>query len=188
MKKIIVIVTVFITMSVFCKTNYCSSFEEVEFLIKQNLENNIFLISEKSIELTPEEKFILVTENQKGGTIGFGLNVFVGFGLGSFLQGDINCGILLAAGEIAGLLMDKKDDIIRIGPYFILVLRLFSGIRPYYYANKHNNKLYMSLYSSDMKVLDKDISINLLPEIREMNFNSINNNNVSYGLKLSINY
>ncbi len=140
---------------------------QVQTLLDGGLKKNGNEINAASADLTMDEKQELYKENKKTTALPFGLNLLVGFGSGSYVQGDITGGVIASCGDLAGwaLLMstngkDGMDSVMSAlgGVVTLLGFRIFEVIRPFSYAGKYNDNLAHTLgvYS---------VSTNFLPTV-----------------------
>lgn len=110
MKKItcLLVALMMIIGTVFCQENDGKKNEDikpqVEFLINQNLKQNIDTISVLSLQLPATDKISLYNTYKKEALKPVLLNTLVGFGLGSYLDGDLFGGILGSCLDGAALL------------------------------------------------------------------------------------
>lgn len=103
MKKLLTIFAVLIAFSgvqVFAQQS--ETYFQVNALLKKGLLKNENEISNLAANLTEQEKNFLYIENEKNSTIPFILNLFLGYGIGSFAQGDTKAGIIGLTGNILG--------------------------------------------------------------------------------------
>ena len=84
----------------------------------------------------------------------FALNLLLGLGIGSFVQGDITGGLLVAGGEVvgAGLLIAGASSVVNdpegaggtmmvVGVGLLTAARIAGLVFPFTYANSFNEKL-----------------------------------------------
>ncbi|MDR2808501.1 MAG: P13 family porin, partial [Spirochaetaceae bacterium] len=71
--------------------------------LDSGLEKNFLIIQNESLLLTPEQRINLFEAYEKGAGGPFALNFFLGFGIGSFVQGDPVGGWVTLLGEAAGI-------------------------------------------------------------------------------------
>ena len=105
MKKVIIILLVlmfFVPVMAFSTSN---SYFQVSSLIDAGLLKNNDLIASMATELTPVETSTLYSANKKGAGLPFALNLFLGIGIGSFVQGDVGGGVTALCGELGSLTM-----------------------------------------------------------------------------------
>jgi hypothetical protein len=135
--------------------------EKVATLIRDGVKKNKEAIQRESSSLSLADKETLYNKNRKKGAAGWAaLDFGVGFGLGSYIQGDIGFGItqsiLDAVGYwvlFAGISMqtgemeDDEDGVIQIasGSVMLLTSRIMSWIMPFSYQKKQNKNLQEAL-------------------------------------------
>ena len=77
----------------------------------------------------------------------FALNLLLGLGIGSFVQGDITGGLLVAGGEVAGASSVVNDPegaggtMMVVGVGLLTAARIAGLVFPFTYANSFNEKL-----------------------------------------------
>jgi hypothetical protein len=152
----------------------------IQTLIKKGVEKNKVKIQKESINLSNSDKMALYEENKKESTLGYiALNVLPGFGLGSYIYGDIRSGITLSVLEVVGwcILLDNGVAIARLTPYdkvdefqvklisytVIISSRLVGLFTPSGYKNIYNKTLREALnfhdkvsYSIDPLIIPRD--------------------------------
>ncbi len=168
MKKIIIGVVLLCTMGiVFSQT----STSDIRVLIEDDLIDNKEKIMQLSSGLSSSEKLSLYDAHEEDLLAPLLLNGFLGFGIGSFYQGDIVGGAIGAGGNVIGVglvlagyipvLTALSDDSIStaefenvvtqyLGFYLaggavFFVTKVFEIIRPVVYTNSFNNTLKESL-------------------------------------------
>ncbi len=112
MKKLLTIFAVLVALSsvqIFAqevqesqKSQEADNFFKVNTLLKTDLFKNENEISLLAANLSSSEKEFLYIENKKSPTVPFCLNFFVGWGIGSFVQGDTKTGVISLSGNLAG--------------------------------------------------------------------------------------
>ena len=192
MKKIICLLAGLMLMgTVFCQENAGGKNEEVkpqiEFLINQNLKNNMDTISVLSLQLPASDKMNLYNTYKKDPLKPVLLNSLVGFGVGSYLDGDLLGGIIGSCLDgvaifgcflaVGGYLKEleayqKKYTVFMpdfmdfaIIPLLITVgARVYEGTRANKYVKKYNKRLVdalnlNTLSTSFVPVLKQDGSL-----------------------------
>ncbi|WKC84989.1 P13 family porin [Borreliella lusitaniae] len=124
--------------------------------------------SKSALNLGAGEKFLAYEVNKKEALIPFLLNLFLGFGIGSFAQGDILGGSLILGFDaigigliLTGAYLDIKDfdknaekvafswtwgkGMMLAGAITMAVTRLTEIVLPFTFANSYNKKLKNSL-------------------------------------------
>lgn len=143
--------------------------DENGYKIVNILDNKMFLsnnitneINSLSGELSLSDNLQIYNTYKKDAASPFIINLFLGFGAGSFYQGDVAGGIVGLVGELAcygSLIYINLDAISRnpnlsfeefalaniIIPITVIGIRLFEVIRPFFYSNEYNNKLRRAL-------------------------------------------
>jgi hypothetical protein len=74
-------------------------------LVLDGLDKNIGLLKSEITPLSDEQRFMLYQIHKKNPWEGLALNLLVGFGSGSFYQGDSTGGVWLLGGDILGVLL-----------------------------------------------------------------------------------
>lgn len=144
--------------------------QEVIRLIDEDLSLHRELILDRVAQLSPEHRLGIYTETQKDPAPGLLLNFLLGFGLGSFITGDVQGGVTILVGELAGmalslvgLAVSLPALIASLGPpsgtglsagalsvslisfglglIALLVFRMGSLIRPFIYTEQYNREL-----------------------------------------------
>jgi len=143
--------------------------EKVQKLIKNGLKKNKYEIQKESSNLSLADREALFGKNKKRGAAGFVLLDFtVGFGLGSYIQGDVGFGVTqtILDGIGWGLILvsnSNEDEIISeimlLGALTIVTSRIMSWIFPFTFQASYNKKLKGALN------LDKNISYSIDPLI-----------------------
>jgi len=141
----------------------------VQQLIKDGVKKNKDEIQQNSIYLTPTEKKSLYDKNRKKGAGGLAtLDFFIGFGIGSYIQGDLFFGITQSIMDVVGHSMfwggigELEEDMIATGLTILGVSRVMSWIFPFVHQGSYNRKLESALngnaisYSIDPLILPKD--------------------------------
>lgn len=112
MKKILTIFAILIAMStvnLFAqesqKSQESDEFFKVNVLLKNGLFKNENEISSLAANLSSSEKEFLYLENKKSPTLPFCLNLFLGYGIGSFVQGDTTIGVISLSGNLLGSIL-----------------------------------------------------------------------------------
>lgn len=109
MKKLFTIFAILIAMSsvnLFAqKSQESDDFLKVNVLLKNGLFKNENEISSLAANLSSSEKVFLYLENKKSPTLPFCLNLFLGYGIGSFVQGDTKSGVISLSGNLLGIIL-----------------------------------------------------------------------------------
>lgn len=102
MIKTIMFLIIFFSLSAIVYTDE-NAFLEVHGLLKGGVNKNLDLIEAKSASLSPSEKLFLLDVHKKDSGIPFVVNLLSGFGIGSYIQGDISGGTIQLSGQLLGL-------------------------------------------------------------------------------------
>jgi len=153
---------------------------KVSMLIEDDLFGNKMEISEYAKSLTENERRIVYDDYKQDPTVAVIENVFIGCGLGSFLQGDSRSGWIGLFGDLGGLsltiygttqfyddaysdpdgfydLFDSKGfRCLMLGTVIVLATRIFEMIQPIRYADDYNKTLRAALDSGR-------VSFNIVP-------------------------
>ena len=163
MKKKLLIISIFV---IICATfAFADAYKDVNKYITQGLsDQNVIKIKELAPELTQQQKESIYRWKKVDVVFPFLENTFLGFGSGSFSQGDSSHGILFLAGDTLCLGLvgyniivngwenfingitgkgGSNDDmtLAKVGLIAALGLRVYQAIRPFTYAKNYNAKL-----------------------------------------------
>ena len=153
-----------------------------------NLSNEqIYLLTDLSSDLSPIERTMLFESNKQSPTLPFVVNLLVGYGIGSFVQGDTTGGIIALLGDLvsSGVLYsgyekastaianespDGKEGtgLMLVGAVGLLAFRIFELTRPFSFASDYNKKLSKALMSVSMVPVitqNKDLQMRLVAKI-----------------------
>ena len=125
------------------------------------LEKNSAKIEDRSRDLNIEQKYLLLNQYKKEAGVPFVLNMMLGLGIGSFVQGDTKGGLTGLLGELGsfGVMMGGSFFLYgysynsyTIG-YIMMIagvtawfgFRVYELVRPWTYARDYNEKLEQSL-------------------------------------------
>jgi len=157
---------------------------KIKLLINDGLYKNEDLIKKQSLNLSETQKYNIYSSNQKNAMAPFLLNMLVGFGVGSYVQGDIIPGVICSVGDLLGGFFTLAfwtngtfnfTTAMNEGVSFVPTLlattvylgsRIFECIRPFHYVDSYNKKLKESLGLEDIifslsPVMNKDREIQL---------------------------
>lgn len=156
----------------FCEAQDDANLKLVSTLIDDGLFTNRRAIAQASKALTPQQRLDLYIDNRKSPTVGFAVNAVVGFGVGSFMQGDLVGGFIAAPLDALGVtsllivnrIVEDSDGYWADGSVIasicggtvLIASRLFQIIRPFAFVSKYNRTLSSSLNTNS-------ISMNLVP-------------------------
>jgi hypothetical protein len=128
---------------------------KVDELLKGGLRKNKETIKRESANLSEDDVKLLYNDHRKKGyALWAMLDFFPGFGLGSYLQGDIIFGIAQSTIDVTGILFMRnalisrgptKDAVFGSGLAMIITSRIASFIFPLVYQSNYNNNLEKSL-------------------------------------------
>ncbi|MEK6795962.1 MAG: P13 family porin [Spirochaetota bacterium] len=125
-----------------------NSMFEVSYLIDQGLDRTFLMVRQKAFKLSSEDRINLYEMKKKKDTGGpFALNFFIGFGIGSYVQGDGFGGTMGLCGELGSLALigaSAGSDVPALAILGLAVFfgfRIFEWIRPFAYEGEYNAKL-----------------------------------------------
>ena len=110
-------------------------------LIDDDLNGNANEIRNMSNQLELSEKFFIYQEKQKSSTMPFVLNLLLGLGIGSWVQGDAVGGVIGTVGGIGGLVLMNSPDSQQVGAVLFLGTWIFDLFRPFSVSSSYNKKL-----------------------------------------------
>ncbi len=154
--------------------------EYIRLLIEDDLDLYYDLINEKSQDLSQNQKFFIYNECKKSPLFPSALNLFLGFGIGSWTQGDIDGGAIGTLGNIGGLLLyslSKEKNYRELGLNIFISFWLIDWIVPFSYSNKYNKKLRSALRISRI------VSLHITP-----NINFTQTGNAAPGIMFKVNF
>ena len=163
MKKKLLVISLFV---IICAAfAFADAYKDVNRYLNQGLsDQNVIKIKELAPELTQQQKESIYKWRKVDVVFPFLENTFLGFGSGSFSQGDTTHGIIFLAGDTLCLGLvgyniivngwenfingitgkgGTSDDmtLAKVGLIAALGLRVYQAIRPFTYAKKYNAKL-----------------------------------------------
>jgi len=122
--------------------------EKIQALIKKSLKKNKDEIQRESIHLSLADREALYGRNKKKGAFGWAmLDLSVGFGLGSYIQGDIGFGVTQTILDGIGysmLFIGMSDEEVKpliLGAAVLIPSRVMSLIFPFTFQASYNKKL-----------------------------------------------
>ena len=153
------------------------NFMMVQLLINMDYEDNKMLIFEKSKKLTEVQKLFIYYDNQKSSTLPFFLNLILGLGIGSWVQGDGTGGMVGTVGQLGGLFLlytseRSSSGMAGIGIGSIMTSYIYGLIRPWAFSKKFNNEFKTVLGINNIQGLSINPQIKVLengeffPELR----------------------
>ena len=160
--------------------NKNQSIVDIKTLINDDLDLYYDLIIEKSQDLSQNQKFLIYNECKKSPLIPSALNLFLGFGIGSWFQGDKDGGAIGTIGNLSGLLLyslSKEKNYRYLGLNIFISFWLIDCIVPFSYSNKYNKKLRSVLG------ITRTVSLEFLP-----NVNVTQNGNLAPGIMFSLSF
>ena len=161
-KKMLIISLILIVCAAFA---FADAYQDVNKYLNQGLSDaNVAKIKELSPQLTEQQKKSIYTWKKVDVVFPFLENTFLGFGSGSFSQGDTTHGIIFLAGDLVGfglvaynIMTTSWDNFIgsitgkggsdgdmtlaKVGLIGVLGLRVYQAIRPFTYSKNYNAKL-----------------------------------------------
>jgi hypothetical protein len=139
------------------------SFMEVQMLINQDLDDNYQIISKKSQDLSQVQRMFIYDDKKVSGGLPFVLNLLLGFGIGSWVQGHTAGGLIGTIGNLTGIIMIASDEsggsTATIGSVIFLSTWVIDCILPWTYSSSYNRKLKNALGVNSVS------SINLAPTL-----------------------
>ncbi len=179
-------VFVFILLSVTFRLAYSQdndkgneNFLEIQVMINDDLDYHYNSIFQKSARLTSTQKLFIYDDKSESAVGPFFLNLFIGFGVGSWVQGHTTDGLIGTLGQLGGfaLIYSRENGLVTIGAITFLTSYVCGLILPFTSASSFNSKLKSALRMSDLS------SISIRPTL------NLANNKVLYpGASLIINF
>ena len=141
----------------------------INMLVSDGLERNFDEVVAESVYLTEDQKYRLYHNNESDPIVPFVVNLLVGVGVGSFIQGDLPGGLVAVGFDVAGLGLLTVGYVIFVnsliediytsptlippsavrmmlsGGALISASRIFQFIRPFLYSRRYNDDLRMAL-------------------------------------------
>lgn len=126
------------------------AFKQIEYLIDDDLFDNADRIKALSGNLSPAQKNTLYDEYSKSAGGPFALNFFLGFGIGSFVQGDKKAGWNQLGFELLGISLmttgllssgSAATTLVALGAGFSLGAAIVGYVSPWIYSNTRNSTL-----------------------------------------------
>jgi hypothetical protein len=131
-------------------------------MIERSLDKNYQSIAETSLALESAQKTGIYSHYKKSPNLGFGLNLAVGLGLGSFVQNDPIAGATAATLEILGIVLISvgysgsindmsgaeyysNSALIGWGAMILAGGKVFELVAPFSFAEKYNKRLRAAL-------------------------------------------
>ncbi len=175
-----------VTCTLLSSYSYCQESTSSAFVVSQLIEDGLFEnkneIFEKSKGLEVNQKYMIYDEYEKNAGVPFACNLFLGLGIGSFIQGDRVGGLTALSGELIGFgsmllgstmtetvydyyydeysteLSPAGAGFMTFGLVLFLSTRIYELIRPFSFENDYNKTLKRSLrfYELSFNVINKD--------------------------------
>jgi len=194
MKKAIVLCVLLVLVvplaTVFAAESNEMSFYQANMILSgsKNLSaEQIYLLKDLSSDLSPRERTMLLESNKQSPTVPFVVNLLVGYGIGSFVQGDKTGGTIALIGDLVSLgvfytgyaeallaVSDGSSDgtqgsgLMLAGAVGMLVFRIYELTRPFSFASDYNNavsKALMSVAVIPVVTQNKDVQMRLVAKI-----------------------
>jgi hypothetical protein len=124
---------------------------QVKMLIDDDLEANLPLIREAALDLSESDRFYLYQSEEKGAALPFAVNLLVGIGIGSYIQGDTVGGTTALVGELGSVVLmymgagTMNEGLLYGGALSFLVFRIYELVRPFNYKSDYNRMLSSAL-------------------------------------------
>lgn len=165
MRKIVIVFVLLILVCGFASAS--DDFYKCSQLIDKKLKDStVLMIQHYSANLTEMEKYTLYETNKTNGVVPFVLNLVLGCGVGSFVQGDTVGGIAYLALELidyfgylgaygralnATTQAEYDSAVASMGSWAIalLVARVCECVKPFIYSSKYNKRLSTAIYGTD---------------------------------------
>lgn len=171
-KTIAILLFILVLGSVFATDNYIKCSQLIDKKLKAQ---TVSLIQQYSKDLTDTEKYTLYKTNETNGLVPFTLNLLLGCGIGSFVQGDTTGGILTLAVELVDFIgyfsaygralnattqveYDSAVSSMTIWAVSLIVARVCECIEPFIYSNQYNKRLSNAIYGSPSFVANPQIN------------------------------
>jgi len=139
----------------------------IQNLIEDGVEKNKREIQMESVYLSPDDIDDLYEKNKKGAGVSALLGGTIGFGIGSYMQGNIAIGITQSILDVFSYINIIADtDMFRNEPAIIIITQVVSritgAVAPFVYQSNYNDALRSALrrnslsYSIDPLIIPKD--------------------------------
>ncbi len=170
MKKFIVSLLLFLilvpSVTLFAEDNSDNNYMQLNMILSNSKtlsDAQYFQIGELASGLSSMQRMMIIESNKKSTTMPFVLNLFIGLGIGSYIQGDTKGGTIALVGELASVALlfagyGQADDydseagmgMIAIGAIGLAATRIYELIRPFSFASEYNKKLSNAMLSVSM--------------------------------------
>ena len=154
MKKIVLVLVLFtLTFAAVAEASSDGSkaLFQVKMLIDDDLEGNLPLIREAAVDLTESDRFYLYQSEEKDVALPFVINLIVGVGIGSYIQGDTVGGTTALLGELGSVAImyigagSLNEGLLYGGALSLLCFRIYELVRPFTYQKQYNQMLSSAL-------------------------------------------
>jgi len=157
MKKMVAVLLI----AIFAGTAFAqgSSTASVAGMIKDGLFKNEVRIRQASVNLDTNEKLLLYSEFKKEPWVPFLVNLLIGAGIGSFIEGDTTGGVIALTGDLVGWgsvligistyasavydnpYTTRGVGLVTFGYIALAGTRIFEIIRPFTFTSRYNSTL-----------------------------------------------
>lgn len=135
----------------------------ISLMIDADLAGNFNTIAKESAKLSDFEKMSLYSMHENSPTLPFVVNLLVGYGIGSFLQGDTKTGTTALVADIVALglysvgyvqiyeaafqgeISDIGYTMFLLGVGVLVGSKIYQCTKPFSYAKEYNRRLHSSL-------------------------------------------
>ena len=176
MKKIMLfaVLVLALTPALSAEESSSESFFQLGILMQDlDLENQaqFMQINELASSLSSMQRMVLLESNKKSSGLPFVLNLILGLGIGSYVQGDSKGGTTALVGELSSLALllagagqatvnsygeVEGGEMMYLGYIGMVGFRLYELIRPFSFAKEYNSKLSNALMNVSLSpVLDE---------------------------------
>ncbi|HOT58456.1 MAG TPA: P13 family porin [Spirochaetales bacterium] len=149
MKKLLVLIFIVTAgASLFADDN---AFFQINMLIDDNLFTNQYAIADLAKDLTGSQKMMIYNQHKNEPVLPFILNLVLGCGIGSYIQGDTGGGTIALCGDLGGILLVSigygsfNAGMFTTGTIVLLASRIYEIVQPFVYSNKYNRVLRTAL-------------------------------------------
>ena len=135
----------------------------ISLMIDSDLSGNFDTISKESENLSDYEKMTLYSMHEESPTVPFVVNLLVGAGIGSFIQGDMKGGLNALITDIVGIglysvgyvqmysasldgeISQPGSMLVLLGAGVLLGSKIYQCTRPFAYSKDYNKQLHSAL-------------------------------------------
>ena len=164
MKQKIIAIVVFFAVSVFPAFADDNPVAKASMLIESGLFANEYSIMQIAKDIGSSDRLMLYQRYKKDDAIvGFLLNLVLGVGIGSYVQGDTQGGTIGLVGELGGVALilvgyaSYNGSLLTTGSLLLIGTRVYEIIRPFTFVSLYNSRLSAALgiggFSLDMYLL-----------------------------------